>query len=82
MATGKTTTVRDMCEIAFRHAGLKMEDHLVTDPELYRPAEVDILLGDPSKAEKVLGWKPTITLEEMIKEMVDADLVRHGGTAG
>ena len=78
IATGVTTTVRRMCEIAFEHAGLKMDDYLVIDPELYRPAEVEILLGDPSKAKRMLGWEPTISLEEMICEMVDADLQRHG----
>ena len=69
---------RRMCEIAFEHAGLKMDDDLVIDPELFRPAEVEILLGDPSKAKRMLGWEPTISLEEMICEMVDADLQRHG----
>ena len=78
IATGVTTTVRRMCEIAFEHAGLKMDDYLVIDPELFRPAEVEILLGDPSKAKRMLGWEPTISLEEMICEMVDADLQRHG----
>lgn len=77
VATGRTTTVRQMCEIAFRHAGLAMDDYVIIDPDLFRPAEVDLLLGDPSKAKEKLGWHATITLEEMIKEMVDADLLRH-----
>jgi GDPmannose 4,6-dehydratase len=77
VATGRTTTVRDMCRIAFEHAGLTADDHLVIDPALFRPAEVDILLGDPSKAEAKLGWRSSITLEAMIKEMVDADIERH-----
>ncbi|AYM84599.1 GDP-mannose 4,6-dehydratase [Agrobacterium sp. CMT1] len=76
IATGRTVTVRQMCEIAFSHAGLKMEDHLVIDPELFRPAEVDILLGNPAKAKEKLGWEAQISLEEMICEMVDADLQR------
>lgn len=76
VATGRTTTVRDMCRIAFEHIGLKMEDHLVIDPVLFRPAEVDILLGNPAKAKAKLGWEPKISLEEMIREMVDADLKR------
>ena len=76
VATGRTTTVRDMCEIAFSHIGLKLSDHLVIDPQLFRPAEVDVLLGDPAKALSVLGWRPEITLEAMITEMVDADLAR------
>ncbi|MGB3625712.1 MAG: GDP-mannose 4,6-dehydratase [Henriciella sp.] len=78
IATGVTTTVRDMCKIAFNHADLAMEDHLVIDPALFRPAEVDILLGNPAKAKSKLGWEPQITLEEMIIEMVDADLKRLG----
>ncbi|TIN15481.1 MAG: GDP-mannose 4,6-dehydratase [Mesorhizobium sp.] len=77
VATGRTTTVRDMCRIAFEHVGLKMDDHLVIDPDLFRPAEVEILLGNPAKAKQKLGWEATISLEEMICEMVDADLERH-----
>ncbi|TIP33207.1 MAG: GDP-mannose 4,6-dehydratase, partial [Mesorhizobium sp.] len=69
--------VRDMCRIAFEHVGLKMDDHLVIDPDLFRPAEVEILLGNPAKAKAKLGWEATISLEEMIREMVDADLARH-----
>ncbi|MFT4185176.1 MAG: GDP-mannose 4,6-dehydratase [Rhizobium sp.] len=76
IATGRTTTVRDMCAIAFKHAGLTMDDHLVIDPELFRPAEVDVLLGNPEKARKKFGWEPKIGLEEMIVEMVEADLKR------
>ncbi|BCG96141.1 GDP-mannose 4,6-dehydratase [Mesorhizobium sp. 131-2-1] len=77
VATGRTTTVRDMCRIAFEHVGLNIEDHLVIDPELFRPAEVEILLGNPAKAKAKLGWEATISLEDMIREMVDADLERH-----
>lgn len=76
VATGRTTTVRDMCKIAFAHADLNMEDHLVIDPEFFRPAEVDVLLGNPAKAKEKLGWEAKTTLEEMITEMVDADLAR------
>ncbi len=76
VATGVTTTVRDMCKIAFAHAGLDMDKHLIIDPAFFRPAEVDVLLGDSSKARKALGWKPEIDLETMIKEMLDADLER------
>ncbi|MBL1255586.1 GDP-mannose 4,6-dehydratase [Methylocystis sp. Sn-Cys] len=76
VATGVTTTVRDMCKIAFDHAGLDMGKHLVIDPAFYRPAEVDVLLGDSSKARKALGWQPEINLDQMIREMVDADLER------
>lgn len=76
IATGRTTTVRDMCRIAFQHAGLNMDEHLVIDPDLFRPAEVDVLLGNPAKAKEAFGWEPTISLEEMIVEMVEADLRR------
>jgi GDPmannose 4,6-dehydratase len=78
VATGRTSSVRAMCEIAFAHVGLDMEAHLVIDPAFFRPAEVDILLGDPTKAKERLGWEPTISLEAMIREMVDADLARLG----
>ena len=76
IATGRTTTVRDMCRIAFDHVGLDMDDHVKIDPELYRPAEVDVLLGDPTKAREKLGWTATASLEDVIREMVDADLAR------
>jgi len=76
VATGRTTTIRDMCELAFAHVGLNADDYVVIDPRLFRPAEVDILRGDPSKARSVLGWRPEVTLEEMIAEMVDADMAR------
>jgi len=76
IATGRTVTVRDMCNIAFEHVGLKIDDHLVIDPALFRPAEVDVLLGNPAKAKAKFGWEATTTLEEMIVEMVDADIER------
>ena len=76
VASGRTTSVRDMCNVAFDHVGLKMEDHLVIKKELFRPAEVDVLLGDASKARAQLGWTPTIAFEDMIREMVEADLKR------
>jgi GDPmannose 4,6-dehydratase len=76
VATGHTTSVRDMCRIAFQHIGMTMEDHLVIDPAFFRPAEVDVLLGDASKARARLKWAPEVTLAEMICEMVDADLAR------
>ena len=76
VATGRTVTVRDMCHIAFDHAGLDLEKHLVIDPALFRPAEVDVLLGNPAKAKAKLGWEATVSLDEMIREMVDADLAR------
>jgi GDPmannose 4,6-dehydratase len=79
VATGVTTTVRDMCRIAFDHAGLDMEKYVVIDPAFYRPAEVDVLLGDAAKAKAELGWEPQIALDQLIREMVDADLARVQG---
>jgi len=76
IATGRTTTVRDMCKIAFSHAGLNYEDHLVIDPKFFRPAEVDILLGNPAKAKAKLGWEAQTSLETLITMMVDADMQR------
>jgi GDPmannose 4,6-dehydratase len=76
LASGRTTSVRAMAKIAFEHAGLSMEDHVEVDPALFRPAEVDRLLGNPAKAKRVLGWEATTSVEEMIREMVDADLYR------
>lgn len=76
IATGITTTVRDMCRIAFSHVGLNYEDYVVIDPKFYRPAEVDVLLGNPGKAQKQLGWKASTSLEQLILMMVDADMVR------
>ncbi|KXU99843.1 MAG: GDP-mannose 4,6-dehydratase [Gluconobacter potus] len=77
IATGRTTSIRDLCRIAFSSVGLNYEDHVVTNPAFLRPAEVEVLLGDASKAKKALGWEPETTLEEMITEMVEADLARH-----
>ncbi len=79
VATGRTVTVRDMINVAFDHVGMKADDYVTIDPRFFRPSEVDVLLGDPAKATRVLGWTPSITMEDMIREMVDADLVRHGG---
>lgn len=76
VATGRTTTVRDMCKIAFSHVGLDYEKFVVVDPKFYRPAEVDILLGNPSKAKAKLGWEAKTSLETLITMMVDADLAR------
>ncbi|MGQ3057822.1 MAG: GDP-mannose 4,6-dehydratase [Nevskia sp.] len=76
VATGVTTTVRDMCRIAFAHVGLNYEDHVFVDPKYYRPAEVEVLLGNPAKAEAKLGWKARTPLTDLITMMVDADLER------
>jgi len=79
VATGQTHSVRDFARIAFAYVNLNSEDWITTRADLKRPAEVNLLLGDPSKARCMLGWEPTVTLEEMIGEMVEADLVRHRG---
>ena len=76
VATGVTTTVRDMCRIAFAHVGLNYEDYVVIDPAFYRPAEVEVLLGNPAKARRELGWKAETPLEDLMAMMVDADLAR------
>ncbi|MGI5868694.1 MAG: GDP-mannose 4,6-dehydratase [Kiritimatiellia bacterium] len=76
VATGRTTTVRDMCRIAFEYVGLDYEKYVVIDPKFYRPAEVDVLLGNPAKAKAKLGWEARTSLETLMKMMVDADLKR------
>jgi len=76
IATGRTTSVRDMARLAFAHAGLDYEKHVVIDPRFYRPAEVDVLLGNPAKARAKLGWQPKTSLEQLVAMMVDADLER------
>ena len=74
IATGETHTVRELCELAFSEAGLDYRDHVRVDERFFRPAEVDSLVGDSAKARKVLGWEPTFSFEELIKEMVRSDL--------
>ncbi len=76
VATGITTTVRDMCQLAFEHVGLNYQDYVVIDPAFFRPAEVDVLLGNPAKAARQLGWQPTTDLVQLITMMVDADMRR------
>jgi GDPmannose 4,6-dehydratase len=77
IATGRTTSIREFCRLAFGHAGLNYEDHVTVRADLLRPAEVDLLLGDAGKAKARLGWEPATSLEQMVAEMVEADLVRH-----
>jgi GDPmannose 4,6-dehydratase len=77
VATGRTTSIRDMCALAFRHVGRNYEDHVTIDPAFLRPAEVEVLLGNAAKARVKLGWQPEISLEDMIAEMVEADIARH-----
>jgi GDPmannose 4,6-dehydratase len=76
VATGRTASVREFCRLAFNHVDLNMDDYVVIDERFLRPAEVDVLLGDASKANEKLGWKPTTTLGQLVAEMVDADLDR------
>jgi GDPmannose 4,6-dehydratase len=76
LATGETHTVQEFVELAFGAAGLGWQDYVVLDPAFVRPAEVDLLLGDPSKAKRVLGWQPKTTFKELVALMVEADLAR------
>ncbi|MBV8264397.1 MAG: GDP-mannose 4,6-dehydratase [Candidatus Eremiobacteraeota bacterium] len=77
IATGETRTVGELVETAFSYAGLDWRKYVMLDPKFIRPAEVDILVGDASKAHRKLGWKPEVTFKQMIEQMVDADLERH-----
>ena len=79
VATGETHSVREFLEIAFSHVGLRYEDYVVIDPRFIRPAEVDLLLGNPAKAHARLGWKPEVTFEQLVTMMVDADMDRQMG---
>jgi GDPmannose 4,6-dehydratase len=76
IATNETHTVRELCQIAFARVGLDFEKHVLIDPALVRPAEVDLLMGDPSYAHKRLGWEPRVRFRELVEMMVDADLAR------
>jgi GDPmannose 4,6-dehydratase len=81
VATGETHTVREFCELAFAHVDLDWREHVVVDAKYFRPTEVDLLLGDASKAKRELDWEPTTKFESLVKLMVDADmdLLREGG---
>lgn len=76
IATGRSRSVRDFCNLAFGYAGLDPTDHIEIDPRFLRPAEVEALQGDASKAKAKLGWEPTTSLDELVREMVDADIRR------
>jgi len=76
VATGRTVSIREFCDLAFANAGLKYQDYVVTDPAFYRPAEVDFLIGNAAKAKEKLGWMPKTSLEELVKMMVEVDLKR------
>jgi GDPmannose 4,6-dehydratase len=75
VGTGETHSVRDLCQVAFDYLDLDWEEHVVVDPEFYRPAEVDLLVSDPAKAREKLGWEPTVSFEALLHMMVDADLL-------
>jgi GDPmannose 4,6-dehydratase len=77
IATGVAHSVRELCRIAFERVGLDYQRHVTLDPRFERPAEVDHLLGDPTKARTVLGWEPTVSFRQLIEMMVDADVARH-----
>jgi GDPmannose 4,6-dehydratase len=74
VATGQTQSVRRFCELAFGHVGLDYRDYVAQDERFMRPAEVDLLVGDPTKAREVLGWRPESSFEQLVEMMVDADL--------
>lgn len=77
IATGETHTVKELVEIAFEHVGLNWQDYVVQDPRFMRPAEVDILLGDPSKAKHKLNWEPQVNFEQLVRMMVEQDLGKY-----
>jgi len=74
VATGEAHSVRELCEAAFGHVGLDYREFVEIDPRYYRPAEVDYLLGDPSKATKALGWKPRTSFKELVRLMMESDM--------
>ena len=80
IATGVSHSVDELVEVAFGHAGLDWQKYVRTDPALMRPAEVDHLIGDASKAKQALGWEPTVSFEQLVAMMVDADVARLSGT--
>jgi GDPmannose 4,6-dehydratase len=76
VGTGRTHSVRELCQVAFDHLDLDWKQYVVSDPQFYRPAEVDVLVSEPTKARKELGWEPEVSFEELIRMMMDADLAR------
>jgi GDPmannose 4,6-dehydratase len=79
IATGETHSVQDLCELAFARVGLDWREHVIVDPMLVRPADVDLLQGDAAKAKRVLGWQPRVSFRELVEMMVDADVARVAG---
>jgi GDPmannose 4,6-dehydratase len=83
VATGETHSIREFLSIAFHRAGIAdWEDYVLQDPKFYRPAEVDLLIGDPAKAHQRLGWQPSVTFEQLVEMMVDSDLAEQRALAG
>jgi GDPmannose 4,6-dehydratase len=74
VGTGQTHSIRELCEVAFSYLGLDWQDYVVVDPAFIRPADVELLIADPSKARRLLGWQPAISFEDLIHMIVDADL--------
>jgi len=77
ISTGETHSIEKLVETAFTHVGLEWKDYVVIDPKFVRPAEVDLLLGDSSRAREKLKWEPKVKFEELIRMMVDFDIKRH-----
>ena len=77
VGTGESHSVRELCDLAFSHVGLDYRKYVVQDPKFFRPAEVDLLVADPTKARQKLGWTPRVSFAELVAMMVDADLRRH-----
>jgi GDPmannose 4,6-dehydratase len=82
VASGETHSVKELCQVAFAAAGLDWEEHVVIDERFLRPAEVDLLVGDPAKAQRVLGWRPQVDFPELVTMMVEADLALLAGHRG
>jgi GDPmannose 4,6-dehydratase len=83
IATGETHSIRDLLDVAFRHAGIDdWTPYVRQDPRFYRPAEVDLLIGDSSKARRKLGWKPLVSFEELVRMMYEHDLAEESAKAG
>ena len=74
ICSGMTHSVREFCDLAFQHVGLSYQDHVLVDEQFFRPAEVDLLVGDYSKASEILNWKPSTTFDGLVEMMVDADM--------
>jgi GDPmannose 4,6-dehydratase len=83
VATGETHSIRDLLDVAFAHVGIEdWSDKVHQDPRFFRPAEVDLLIGDPSKAREKLGWQPKVGFEDLVRMMVDSDLAEQKELAG